>query len=89
MELKQLGDLFQKAPGVWPQPTVVGERMIHKQELIHILRVTKIAHFNTAVLQCMYSAIYVYCSAESLNKGHFRTASFVLCKEVILFGRLI
>ena len=23
----------------------------------------------------------------SLNKGHFRTASFVLCEEDVLFGR--
>ena len=25
---------------------------------------------------------------ETLNKGHFRTALFVLCKEVVLFGKL-
>ena len=27
------------------------------------------------------------CTVESLNEGHFRTASVVLCKEVVLFGR--
>ena len=26
-------------------------------------------------------------SKQPLNKGHFGTAQFVLCKEVVLFGR--
>ena len=27
-------------------------------------------------------------TVEPMNKGHFGTALFVLCKEVVLFGRL-
>ena len=27
-------------------------------------------------------------TVEPLNNGHFGTALFVLCKEVVLFGRL-
>ena len=32
-----------------------------------------------------YSTVY---TVESRNKGHFRMASFVVCKEVVLFRRL-
>ena len=35
----------------------------------------------TINIYCMY-----VCTVKTLNKGHFRTDSFVLCKEVV-FGR--
>ena len=36
----------------------------------------------------IYRQTTMIATVEPLNKGHFGTALFVLCKEVVLFGRL-
>ena len=41
-----------------------------------------------ATLQVIEQSYIIYLTVEPLNKGHFGTNLFVLCKEIVLFGRL-
>ena len=55
---------------------------LHCNTYIHTYMYTSL-HYAS-----MYVCLYMHArTAESLNKGQCRAASFVLCKKVILFGR--